>query len=71
MGSRDQGSLLEVWGRPGGLEGRSSEVRGQVRVQMVGSRISDSFGYLQRSLQGLFVGLVRRFRAEVLYRLRR
>jgi hypothetical protein len=37
-----------------------------------GSKVSDSFGYLQGSLQGLFVeGQVRRFRAGVLYRLRR
>ena len=34
MGSRDQGSPLEVGGRSGGLEGRFSEVRGQVRGQV-------------------------------------
>jgi hypothetical protein len=35
MGSRDQGLPLEAEGRSGGLEGRFSKVRGQVRVQMV------------------------------------
>jgi hypothetical protein len=46
------------------------QVQVQVRVRWRLARvlrISDSFGYLQRSLQGLFVGRVRRFRAEVLY----
>jgi hypothetical protein len=34
---------------------RSQALQVQVQVQVF--RISDSFGYLQRSLQGLFVGL--------------
>ena len=47
------------------FEGRFLEVRGQrfefewPLWQEIGSRISDSFGYLQRSLQG-FVGLAQR-----------
>ena len=60
MGSRGQGSFLEVGNRSGGMEMAGGS-----------SRIFDSFGYLQRLLQGLFVGRVRRIRAEVLYRLRR
>ena len=36
-----------------------------------GLKVSDSFGYLQRLLQGLFISRIRRSYTEVLYRLRR
>ena len=49
------------------LEDLFSKVRGQDRVPEVGSRISDSFGYLRDRYRVLFVGSC----TEVLYRLRR
>ena len=49
------------------LEDLFSKVRGQDRVPEVGSRISDSFGYLRDRYRVCSSGLVQ----KVLYRLRR